>query len=79
MPISITRFRLTTVPDAAIKGCAANEQLGIIPNKTFGILDCASEQLVFTADSDTAYGPPVLDLGIGPMVVELARVRARCS
>jgi hypothetical protein len=37
----------------------------------FGILDCAPEQLVFTANSDTPYGPLMLDLSIGPMVVEL--------
>jgi hypothetical protein len=42
-----------------------------VPNKVFAILDCAPEQLVFTANSDTPYGPMLLDLGIGPMVVEL--------
>ena len=33
-----------------------------MPNKVFGILDCAPEQLVFTANSDTPYGPLLLDL-----------------
>ena len=46
--------------------------IGVIPNKVFGILDCGPEQLVFTANSDTPYGPMLLDLGIGPLVVELA-------
>jgi hypothetical protein len=42
-----------------------NEQIGVVPNKVFGILDCAPQQLVFTANSDTPYGP-LLDLGVGP-------------
>jgi hypothetical protein len=63
------RFFYPTVSGAAIvKG---NEQIGIVPNKVFGILDCAPEQLVFTANSDTPYGPLLLDLSIGPIVVEL--------
>jgi len=63
------RFFYPTVSGAAIvKG---NEQIGIVPNKVFGILDCAPEQLVFTANSDTPYGPLLLDLSVGPMVVEL--------
>jgi hypothetical protein len=48
-----------------------NEQIGVVPNKVFGILDCAPEQLVFTANSDTPYGPLLLDLSVGPLVVEL--------
>ena len=63
------RFFYPTVSGAAIvKG---NEEIGIVPNKVFGILDCAPEQLVFTANSDTPYGPLMLDLSIGPLVVEL--------
>jgi hypothetical protein len=63
------KFFYPTVSGAAIvKG---NEEIGLIPNKVFGILDCAPEQLVFTANSDTPYGPMLLDLGIGPLVVEL--------
>ena len=64
------RFFYPTVSGAAIvKG---NEEIGVVPNKVFGILDCAPEQLVFTANSDTPYGPLLLDLSIGPIVVELA-------
>jgi hypothetical protein len=67
--IQAYKFFYPTVSGAAIvKG---NEQVGIVPNKVFGILDCAPEQLVFTANSDTPYGPLLLDLGIGPIVVEL--------
>jgi hypothetical protein len=63
------KFFYPTVSGAAIiKG---NEEIGVVPNKVFGILDCAPEQLVFTANSDTPYGPLLLDLGIGPLVVEL--------
>ena len=67
--IQAYKFFYPTVSGAAIvKG---NEQIGVVPNKVFGILDCAPEQLVFTANSDTPYGPLLLDLGIGPLVVEL--------
>ncbi|HKR11696.1 MAG TPA: DUF1254 domain-containing protein [Pyrinomonadaceae bacterium] len=64
------KFFYPTVSGAAI--ARGNEQIGMVPNKVFGILDCAPEQLVFTANSDTPYGPLLLDLSIGPIVVELA-------
>lgn len=68
--IQAYKFFYPTVSGAAIvKG---NEQIGVVPNKVFGILDCAPEQLVFTANSDTPYGPLMLDLSVGPLVVELA-------
>ncbi|MET0530477.1 MAG: DUF1254 domain-containing protein, partial [Microvirga sp.] len=67
--IQAYRFFYPTVSGAAIvKG---NQEIGVVPNKVFGILDCAPEQLVFTANSDTPYGPLLLDLSIGPLVVEL--------
>ncbi len=67
--IQAYKFFYPTVSGAAIvKG---NEQIGVVPNKVFGILDCAPAQLVFTANSDTPYGPLLLDLGVGPLVVEL--------
>lgn len=63
------KFFYPTVSGAAIvKG---NEEIGVVPNKVFGILDCGPEQLVFTANSDTPYGPLLLDLSVGPLVVEL--------
>ena len=67
--IQAYKFFYPTVSGAAIvKG---NEEIGLVPNKVFGILDCAPEQLVFTANSDTPYGPLLLDLSVGPLVVEL--------
>jgi hypothetical protein len=64
------KFFYPTVSGAAI--IRGNEQIGVVPNRVFGILDCAPEQLVFTANSDTPYGPLMLDLSLGPLVVELA-------
>jgi hypothetical protein len=67
--IEAYKFFYPTVSGAAIvKG---NEQIGIVANKVFGMLDCAPAQLVFTANSDTPYGPLMLDLSVGPLVVEL--------
>jgi hypothetical protein len=67
--IQAYKFFYPTVSGAAIvKG---NEQVGIVANRVFGILDCGPEQLVFTANSDTPYGPLLLDLSIGPLVVAL--------
>lgn len=63
------KFFYPTVSGAAIvKG---NIDVGIVPNKVFGILDTDPQALVFTANSDTPYGPLLLDLSIGPIVVEL--------
>ena len=67
--IQAYKFFYPTVSGAAIiKGNAA---AGMVPNRVFGILDCGPEQLVFTANSDTPYGPLLLDLADGPLVVEL--------
>ena len=63
------KFFYPTVSGAAI--VRGNEQIGIVLNKVFGILDAQPDQLVFTANSDTPYGPLMLDLSIGPLVVEL--------
>jgi len=68
--IQAYKFFYPTVSGAAI--VRGNQQIGVVPNKVFGILDCAPEQLVFTANSDTPYGPLMLDLSVGPLVVELA-------
>ncbi|WP_116808504.1 DUF1254 domain-containing protein [Steroidobacter cummioxidans] len=68
--IQAYKFFYPTVSGAAI--IRGNGQIGVVPNKVFGILDCAPEQLVYTANSDTPYGPLLLDLSIGPLVVELA-------
>jgi len=67
--IQCYKFFYPTVSGAAI--VRGNAEIGIVPNKVFGVLDCGPDQLVFTANSDTPYGPLMLDLSIGPMVVEL--------
>lgn len=67
--IQAYKFFYPTVSGAAIvKG---NEQIGLVPNEVFATLDCGPEQLVFTANSDTPYGPLLLDLGVGPLVIDL--------
>ncbi len=68
--IQAYKFFDPTVSGAAI--VRGNREIGVVPNKVFGILDCGPEQLIFTANSDTPYGPLLLDLGAGPLVVELA-------
>lgn len=67
--VTAYKFFYPTVSGARI--ISGNEAVGLIANKVFGILDCSPEQLVFTANSDTPYGPLLLDLGVGPLVVEL--------
>jgi hypothetical protein len=67
--IQAYKFFYPTVSGAAIiKG---NIDAGIVPNKVFGILDTDPRALIFTANSDTPYGPLLLDLSIGPLVIEL--------
>jgi hypothetical protein len=67
--IQAYRFFYPTVSGAAIfKGNAA---VGIVDNKTFGVLDTKPRHLIFTANSDTPYGPISLDLRVGPIIVEL--------
>ena len=46
-------------------------RVGLVANKVFCILDCGPEQLVYTANSDTPYGPLLRDLSVGPLVVKL--------
>jgi len=67
--IAAYKFFYPTVSGAAI--IRGNVAAGLVPNEVFGILDCGPEQVVFTANSDTPYGPLLLDLADGPLVVEL--------
>lgn len=63
------KFFYPTVSGAAmIRG---NKPVGLVPNKVFGTLECTPDQLMFTGNSDTPYGPMDLDLSIGPLVIEL--------
>lgn len=67
--ITAYKFFYPTVSGAAIvKG---SEAVGLVPNRVFGVLDGGPEQLIFTANSDTPYGPMLLDLSVGPLVIEL--------
>src|SRR5215475_4523450 len=63
------RFFYPTVSGAAIlKG---NNEVGIVENEVFGILDTKPRHVGFTLNSDTPYGPVQLDLRAGPFVIEL--------
>jgi hypothetical protein len=67
--IQAYRFFFPTVSGLAIyKGNVAS---GLVPNQTFGLLDTQPKHVILTPDSDTPYGPILLDLRIGPMIVEL--------
>lgn len=48
-----------------------NQNVGIIPNKVFGTMDTKPKHVGFTLNSDTPYGPVLLDLHEGPIVVEM--------
>jgi hypothetical protein len=63
------RFFYPTVSGAAI--FAGNAKIGVQPNKTFGWMDTQPRHIGFTLNSDTPYGGILLDLHLGPMVVEL--------
>lgn len=63
------RFFYPTVSGMGIwKG---NEKAGLVPNKVFGLLDTKPRHVGFTLNSDTPYGPVLLDLSAGPMVIEI--------
>ncbi|SHL35379.1 Uncharacterized conserved protein [Chitinophaga jiangningensis] len=61
-------FYPTVSGEAILKG---NLDIGIIPNKIVGKLDTKPQQIGYTLNSDTPYGPFLLDLSQGPMVVEV--------
>ncbi|MEI4743772.1 DUF1214 domain-containing protein [Rhodococcus erythropolis] len=51
-----------------LRGSAA---VGIVPNRVFGTMDTRPGQVGLTLNSDTPYAPVVLDLALGPMIVEI--------
>src|SRR5215471_3890612 len=60
------RFFYPTVSGAAIfKG---NAKLGLVANTVFGTLDGQPRHVGFTYNSDTPYGPLLLDLPPGPLI-----------
>lgn len=67
--IQAYRFFYPTVSGLAIfKGF---ERVGGIANQTFGTLETEPLQVGFTLNSDTPYGPMMLDLRDGPLVIEI--------
>jgi hypothetical protein len=67
--IQAYRFFFPTVSGLAIY--EGNEASGLVPNQIFGILDTQPKHVTLTPISDTPYGPMLIDLRIGGMVVEL--------
>lgn len=68
--ITAYRFFYPTVSGAAIvKG---NLDCGLVPNKVFGMMHSTPDQMLYTTNSDTPYGPLLLNLAVGPLVIELA-------
>lgn len=58
----------------AVSGAAiarGNAAVGILPNTAFGTMDTHPKHKGLTLNSDTPYGPILLDLSNGPLVVEL--------
>lgn len=67
--IQAYRFFYPTVSGMAIiKG---NADVGLVENKIFGVLDTQPKQVIFTANSDTPYGPIPMNLSLGPIVIEM--------
>ncbi|MFT3824179.1 MAG: DUF1254 domain-containing protein [Chitinophagaceae bacterium] len=67
--IQAYRFFYPTVSgEAILRGTMA---LNVKPNITSGTLDTKPQQIGFTLNSDTPYGPILLDLSDGPYVVDL--------
>lgn len=63
------RFFYPTVSSAAI--FREMKRLGVQPNKVFGYMDTQPRHVGFTLNSDTPYGGMLLDLNVGPLVIEL--------
>jgi hypothetical protein len=67
--ITAYRFFYPTVSGLAIfNGNVADK---CVPNEVFGMLDTEPLQVGYTLNSDTPYGPMLLDLRDGPIVIEL--------
>ncbi|PWT96131.1 MAG: DUF1254 domain-containing protein [Bacteroidetes bacterium] len=67
--IQAYRFFYPTVSGEGI--LQGNLAINIQPNNTSGTLDSKPQQIGFTLNSDTPYGPILLDLSTGPFVIEL--------
>jgi Uncharacterized conserved protein len=59
-------------PTVSLEGTwQGNLKKGVVPNKVFAIMEANPKQVVFTPNSDTPYAGLALDLGQGPLVVEV--------
>jgi hypothetical protein len=67
--LSTYRMFYPTVSGAAIFYGMA--KINVFPNKTFGWMDTQPKHAGYTLNSDTPYGGLLLDLNVGPLVVEL--------
>lgn len=67
--IQAYKFFYPTVSGIAI--IEGNRKIGVVANKVFGKLDTKPVHVGFTLNSDTPYGPAILDLSNGPMVVDI--------
>ncbi len=67
--IQAYRFFYPTVSGEAI--LQGNLAVNVKPNVTSGTLDTKPQQIGFTLNSDTPYGPLLLDLSSGPFVIEI--------
>jgi hypothetical protein len=63
------RIFYPTVSGAAI--ISGSAEVGVQPNKVFGWMDTQPRHVGYTLNSDTPYGAVILDLSIGPIVIEL--------
>jgi hypothetical protein len=67
--IQMYRFFYRSVSGAAI--FTGTQQVGVQANKVFGYMDTQPRHVGYTLNSDTPYGAVLLDLNIGPLVIEL--------
>lgn len=61
-------FYPTVSGEGLIRG---NAELKVLPNTVSGTLDTKPQQIGYTLNSDTPYGPILLDLSSGPFVIDL--------
>ena len=67
--VQVYKFFYPTVSGEGI--LQGNATLNIKPNVTSGTLDTKPQQIGFTLNSDTPYGPILVDLSVGPLVIEI--------
>src|SRR6516162_7562537 len=67
--VQMYRIFYPTVSAVAIFKGSVNA--GVVPNKVFGTMDTHPRHVGYTLNSDTPYGPVLLDLTEGPMVIDV--------